>query len=1028
MNAGFFVLRTPLLPYTTLLGLTDAIPPDDVAQVRARVRALLDRRPEIEEAIHVASPDLAAALPAWREDPDGERGRRAERSLLRYLARMSARPTPYGLFAGFGVGRVASRTQLCVGGPSSLRRHVRLDMEYVSEVVARLDRDPDLRRRLRYHANSSLYEAGGRLRYVEYDLDDSVRRHRLVAAEASDYLRRVLTAARVPRTLDELASVLVDGDVTEADALDFLGELVDAQLLVSELEPRTTGEEPVPSLIDALERTGVDGEVKRSAAALRSAQRLIESLREGQVGLPPARYGEIAEALAPVGVKIVPGRLLQVDLVRRTPDATLGRDVVAAVEQAVRILHRLAPQRSDGALAAFARAFEARYEGREVPLCEALDEESGIGFDRSQSPAAEASPLLAGVALPSAPGRSVTWEPVHALLLGKVQRAHLDGLREISLSEPELEAAGIRASLPLPGSYAVLGTVLGEGRVSITGAMGPSGARLLGRFCHADPELAEQVRGLLAAEEARDPERVYAEVVHLPAGRTGNVTMRPVLRQYEIPYLGASDVGPECRLPLDDLLVSVRGGRIVLRSQRLGREVVPRLTTAHNFALGISPYRFLCALQHQGVAPLGGFNWGPLEAAPFLPRVTAGKALLEPARWRLGAEDVQALEKEGQLGWRRLRERLGLPRHVQLREGDNQLPLDLENPLLLDAALPVLTRSRGGVLTEAVPDPGELCAQGPDGLYAHEFILPFTLPGAEPPPAPAAEPGPIARDLLPGSDWLYTRVDCGSAGADQVLQLLAPLAREAVAGGLASQWFFVRYADPDWHLRLRIRGDRQRLLAELLPRMHDELRLLADAGVVGGLRLDTYRREVERYGGAAAMEAVERIFWADSDCVAGLLAELEGDAGLDARWRLGLLGSDLLLDDVGLEGAAKLRVVRMMRDALRKEFGATPATLKSIAHRFGAERDRLLQLLRGGEERETLGPAVAWLERRSALWAEPVAELRRLEAAGTLAGGLEEVATSLVHMHLNRVLRSAQRANELVIYDLWERCLLVPPR
>ena len=1042
MKAEFFVLRTPLLPYTTLLewgrDLTSPNASDDdldqavardSAVLRDRLRQLLESDPAIVEAVHVASPDLARnGLPAWREEPQGEKGKRAERSLIRYLARMSARPTPYGLFAGFGTGEVGGPTQICVGARDELRRHVRLDMELVTEVVARLDADRSLRRRLLYRANSSLYETAGTLRYVEYDLEKGVRKHRLVAAEASDYLLAVLAAAAEPRSLDELAAVLVGDDITQEEALEFLDEVVDAQLLVSSLEPCTTGPEPVPPLIASLEAVAPEGEAGATLEALRQAQAQVEALRERPLGAPAGDYEAIATALEPTGVPVQLGRMLQVDLVRPAAGSTLGRDVVDRVEQAVRILHRLAPVRTETALAAFARAFEARYEGREVPLVEALDEESGIGFDRSTSPAAEASPLLAGVPVGAPATRSAQWETLHSLLLVKLQRAQVEGAREIALTERELEDAGIRPSLPLPASFAVMGAVLGAGRIEVTGVAGPSGARLLGRFCHADPGLAGRVRELLEAEEAADPDRVYAEIVHLPEGRVGNVTMRPLLRRHEIPFLGRSGVAPDRQLPLDDLLVSVRAGRVVLRSAKLGREVVPRLSSAHNFVLGVSPYRFLCALQNQGTAAIGGFSWGPLEVAPFLPRVVAGSAVLEAARWRLGRAEVEELERDGIRGWRKLRSRLGLPRHLQLREGDHHLALDLDNPLLLDAAMPVLSRARGGLLMELLSDPADLVARGPDGLYAHEFVLPFTGPLAvsAPPEKPAAEP--VVRDFMPGSEWLYARIDCGPAAADRVLQVAAEVAREAVREGAASDWFFIRYADPDWHLRLRLRGDEARLAAGVLPRLHAALRPLAEERLVSGLRLDTYRREVERYGGPSAMEAAERIFCVDSECVTQMLALLQGDEGLDARWRLGLLGSDLLLRDLGLEGERRLRAVRQMRDALRKEFQAEAATLKAIAHKFGAERAALLQLLRGGAARDELAPAVACLESRTELWSGATGRLRSLDAEGRLEGGLEQVASSLVHMHLNRVLRSAHRANELVLYDLWERCLLVPVR
>src|SRR5204862_3362406 len=146
------------------------------------------------------------------------------------------------------------------------------------------------------------------------------------------------------------------------------------------------------------------------------------------------------------------------------------------------------------------------------------------------------------------------------------------------------------------------GTGRGAGRRAtvavLHSASGPSGARLLGRFCHADDELRRLVRAHLAAEEAVRPDRVFAEVVHLPEGRGGNILSRPVLRGYEIPYLGRSGTPPSRQLPLSDLLVSVKDERIVLSSRRLGREVIPRLTTAHNHAgHGLGVIRFLCALQ-----------------------------------------------------------------------------------------------------------------------------------------------------------------------------------------------------------------------------------------------------------------------------------------------------------------------------------------------------------------------------------------------------------------------------------------------
>ena len=80
--------------------------------------------------------------------------------------------------------------------------------------------------------------------------------------------------------------------------------------------------------------------------------------------------------------------------------------------------------------------------------------------------------------------------------------------------------------------------------------------------------------------------------------------------------------------------------------RRLGCEVVPRLTTAHNHiwrSLGV--YRFLCALQWQQVVPGIKWDWGPLGSAPFLPRVVSGRVILSRARWNLGEGELAAFRE-----------------------------------------------------------------------------------------------------------------------------------------------------------------------------------------------------------------------------------------------------------------------------------------------------------------------------------------------------------------------------------------------
>src|SRR6185436_17553588 len=157
-------------------------------------------------------------------------------------------------------------------------------------------------------------------------------------------------------------------------------------------------------------------------------------------------------------------------------------------------------------------------------------------------------------------------------------------------------------------------------------------------------------------------------------------------------------------------------------------------------------------------------------------------------------------------------------------------------------------------------------AHGPEGRFAHELIVPFVRSAA--PPTRATTPAPIqkthiARRSPPGSEWLYAKIYCGTTSADRVLvNVVAPVIRAANEQGWIDGWFFIRYADPEPHLRVRLHGDPAVLHSSVAPALNAALALESHAWRV---QLDTYEREIERYGGDEGMLMAERIFHVDSD-------------------------------------------------------------------------------------------------------------------------------------------------------------------
>jgi thiopeptide-type bacteriocin biosynthesis protein len=1044
LELDFFVVRTPLLPLERFLewsaDLESTADAGDLSgalgrdreRLRARLRALLTD-PVITEALYLASPSLEETLPHWCAAPDSARGQKVERALVRYFGRMTSRPTPFGVFAGLSLGHPGRATRLQLGPRAAYRKHSRLDCGALLATLEGVRRDPAVTESLRYWSNPSRYDVAGQLRYAQPLLRGRDRDYVLSVVERTPYLDAVLSRATTGATVAELVAELCAADeaVTADEARAFVGELIECELLCPGLDLPITGVEPDQALTEQLEALPAARPV---AAQLTAARATLGRWDTAALGIAPAEYRQLAASLPQLPDAGGGGGWFQVDL-HKPAELELGPEVRRELGHAVQLLHRLGARVPYGAeLARFATAFTSRFEGREVPLLVALDADVGVGL----GPTTDDAPLTRDLRFPAPPPQE-TFGPRERRLQAYVADARAHRRHAVELTDADLEALAVDPPPPLPESLVVTARIAaasaahlarGEFQVWANLASGPTALFLLGRFLHGDARLAAAAQRFAAAEQALWPGRALADIVHLPVGRVGNVTARPVLRDYEIPYLGASGAPRDHQLSLQDLRVSVRGGQVVLRSQSLGCEVLPRLTAAHAWMHPhqLKLYRFLAALQGHVVCSL---EWGTaLESAVHRPRLTHGRVVLSLESWHLDSTLLAPLDTaDVAVRWRRLRElrsELGIPRLAVLLDEDRGFIVDFDNPLSVEAFAQAALTAGGGDLREVFPPPGESVVTGPEGTFAHELMGLMIgrtprPPGAVTTPAPACAAAP--RTFVPGSEWLYVRLFAGSGVGDRVLR---EVVQPAVAGGRSSgavdRWFFLRYSDPEWHLRVRLHGEPRRLMGEVLPALNALAQPLLDAGVVSRVELATYEREVERYGGPNGVELAEQLFAADSHAVLALVELLEGEGAAEARWRLALAGAHMLLDDLGLDTSTCLSTMRRVRDALRAEFGADAGVEATVGARFRAARHELAELLDrsralGGD----VGPGIEVLAQRSHALRPIVEQLRACAAAGRLGVPIEELAVSYVHMFVNRLLMSQHRLQELVLYDLLTR-------
>ena len=968
-----------------------------------------------------------------------------ERTLVQYLARMSDRCTPFGLFAGVSVGEVGgAATRLRLAGRERYRRRSTLDLGQMSHLVGRLLEDRAVREGLRYWPNDTLARVGGRLQYVERGERDGRMRHEVASLEPDEPLEAVLRRAARGARPGELRAAVRE-EVPEAEAAEcreYVDALIEAQVIEPDLIPAVVGPDPLDQILEIL------GEAPGGEKAVSRVRRLRRSLDEVDargVGAPPKAYKAV-EAVWSGDLGLRPhDRLLQVDLFKEAEDLRLSQAVVEAVLRGGERLWRLGGPPADE-LQALKSRFRDRFEGRELPLAEAFDPECGLGAPGADlRPLLPASPLLRGLPLGAAQGppggRGDRQGKFAAVLASRLLDFGGGSRTPLELDDELLERLAPGEPPPLPDALVLHFDLLatsedavcrGAYRIYYHGAVGPSGARMLGRFCDLDEGLLDGVRRHLREEAALDPDAIYAEIVHTPEGRLGNVVRRPHVREVELSLAGHSRFRGKTRLTLDDLLLSLDGNRFRLRSRRDGREVRPRLTSAHNFSGSTGMYRFLCALQHDGIRPGLGWGWGQLAGLPFLPRVIRGRAIYALARWRLAREQpayaaiARTKTREDRTeAARRLVEERGLPRLLRLVDGDNRLLLDLDNALSRAvfedhaARRPVLT------VEEVLDEDIEGCVSGPEGKYRHEILLPLVRREARKPTEPfgAHGRGPSSderrRVFPPGSEWLFFKLYCAPATTDRLLRdVAAPLMdlhRELTPDW---PWFFVRYSDPEHHLRLRFQGGREARRA-LEDRMAELAGGLVERGVVHRMGLDTYVRETERYGGVDGIGLSERWFRADSEAALDILAVVHDEEDEDLRWQAALMGFDRLLRDFGLDFGGRAGVVGKSREAFGQEFGVGAETRKRLAGRLRRERARVEGLVTGplGGDSAALKRIEACLAERSSRTAATLERLRELDASGRLGTAQDELLRSFMHMHANRLLEVSARAQELVIHD-----------
>lgn len=976
MNASLrfmpqLVVRTPQLPFN--LNINEDF-----------ILDLLNRE-WFMNAIYIASPVLYEAALKLKEQSERVDRNKIIFSLTRYYIRMSTRATPFGLFSAIAIADWSTNNAV-QSGDRQFTAKCRFDIQFVSSFLHYIQTFSEVKQHLVYYANNSLYRVDDEWRFNEINYLNNRKKYDLSSIEATTYLDEIIRTAVDGITFKVLIEKLQEMGADLNDANSYFDRLINSGILVSELDLTLTGSDvfqPAFNILESIENNTID---------------IVRTIWKGLGVMPvlPENLKAVERTLSDLGLDFKQNMLFQVDSLLLNQRLKLEKKIQTEIIEVIDVLSCFKTNQGNPILEKFKELFTEKFGDQEVPFLKAMDSEIGIDYMGQMNKLV--SSIIPAEGFADMQQESHILNEVNEYLMTELINCNREGKYEFKINKSQLKSKRIE----LPPSFSVVFQILNEttNQLYIEQVGGSSALSMIGRFTSLDEDIYTLGKGIADQEASYSPSVIFAEIIHLPDDRMGNILFRRPLRSFEIPYLAKASVNKDCQISVNDLFISIKDNNIVLRSGTLNKIIVPRLSSAHNYNSSALPvYHFLCQLQSQHVQTSLTFSWGTAAVFfNFLPRVTFKQHILFPATWRFKITDVKLLflEQHQKDNFNEFCLKWKLPRYFKLADDDNELLIDSKNYFLVKNFLKLIRNREQFELIEFIEP-----ITSSNNVYLNQFV------------AAVINDQPCTENNIPvvsqdgletdacydiGSEWIYYKLYCTGNSADRILlKCIYPFIQEQQSKGWLKKWFFVRYNDPHFHLRIRFQINDIDYLADFMRSFSIFIETERYNGFIWKVQTDTYMREIYRYG-SNSMETGEEIFHLESNAILTLInTNNEND-----RWMFGMLYVDAVLSLFKYSDEDKLLFVKMQRDAYFEEFKLEKSFKDDLNQKYQGIYTDFSTILSGKERKDLITMVEDIILKISDLTSEK---------------HLTHFLPSYFHMFFNRLFHSHNRLHEYVLYE-----------
>ena len=264
------------------------------------------------------------------------------------------------------------------------------------------------------------------------------------------------------------------------------------------------------------------------------------------------------------------------------------------------------------------------------------------------------------------------------------------------------------------------------------------------------------------------------------------------------------------------------------------------------------------------------------------------------------------------------------------------------------------------------------------------------------------------RKFLPGSEWIYFKIYTGVKTSDIILlEVLKQLIEEFKSEKLIQKWFFIRYNDPKPHLRIRFNITIPNKYYILLHKISSLFGEYLNSGEISNIVIDTYKRELERYG-ESSIEYAEELFFRSSELI---LNFLEYDD--EEKIMVALLYIDCILSELGLSNEEKTNWIKNFDNAFKTEFNADKNLNNQLKRKYIDFQPKYFEFIKSNEFKDIRNLITNNISDIHIV-IEKILELEKKECLNV---EMRDYFQSIFHMHINRLFVSNQRLFEMIIYD-----------